>query len=121
MISAAERHVMDVLWDKSPATAEQIADVLCPVHDWAPATIKTLLNRLLNKGAIEANRIGRKFHYRPIKTRDAYVEEESQGFLDRVFNGDVSAMVSHFSTSKRLNPDDLAALKAMIARLEKDG
>ncbi len=120
MISAAERHVMEALWDKSPATADQLFEVLCPVHDWAPATIKTLLNRLLKKGAIRAERTGRKFLYSPVKTRQDYVEEESQGFLDRVFDGQVSAMVSHFSASRRLSPDDLTALKTMIARLEAD-
>jgi len=120
MISAAERHVMDVLWENAPITAEQIFDVLCPVHDWAPATIKTLLNRLLKKGAIRAERVGRRYHYSPVKTRADYVEEESQGFLDRVFDGQVSALVSHFSSTQRLSADDLETLKAMIERLETD-
>ena len=120
MITDAERYVMEALWDRNPASADALLEVLCAKHDWAPPTVRTLLNRLLQKGAIRAERSGRKFLYSPVSRREDYIEEESQSFLDRVFNGEVSALVSHFSTSQKLSAKDIQALREIIERLEND-
>ncbi|MEO1174156.1 MAG: BlaI/MecI/CopY family transcriptional regulator, partial [Myxococcota bacterium] len=118
-ISAAEQHVMNVLWDSSPRTADEIVEILESRHDWKRATIKTLINRLLNKGVIVAEKDGRKYRYSPSITRESYLREESSGFLDRLFDGKLSAMVSHFSSSGQLGPEDLAELKAVLEGLER--
>ena len=81
-ISAAESRVMDVLWARSPMTADGIAEIVMSSQDWTTATVKTLLNRLLNKEAISAERQGRRYLYRPLVTRDAYVQVESQSLLE---------------------------------------
>ena len=63
-ISEAESVVMDVLWQRSPLAAEEVVAALAPRQDWQEATVKTLLNRLLNKGAIAADKDGRRYLYR---------------------------------------------------------
>ena len=120
-ISAAEQHVMEVLWDSSPRTADEIVEILEARHDWKRATIKTLLNRLLTKGAITAEKDGRKYSYSACITRESYLRAESTGFLDRLFDGKLSAMVSHFSSSGQLGPEDVRELKAVLERLERNG
>ncbi|TXI80041.1 MAG: BlaI/MecI/CopY family transcriptional regulator, partial [Cupriavidus sp.] len=89
-ISEAESVVMDILWTRSPLGADEVAAALADRRDWQEATIKTLLNRLLNKGAIEAEREGRRYLYSPLLRRDAWVQQQSEGLLARLFGGRVA-------------------------------
>ena len=119
-ISAAESLVMDALWRRSPLTAEDIVAEIAEPQGWTEATVKTLINRLLTKKAIGADKDGRRYLYRPLLERGAYVSQESQGLLDRLFEGRLAPLVSHFSQTNQLTPDDLAELKRLIAELDHD-
>jgi predicted transcriptional regulator len=119
-ISAAESVVMEALWRDHPLSAEEvIAEVAAP-QGWTEATVKTLINRLLNKGAISAEKDGRRYLYRPVLRREDYVAAESQGLLDRLFEGRLAPLVSHFSQGGKLSPDDVAELKRLIQELDDD-
>jgi BlaI family penicillinase repressor len=117
-ISAAESVVMGALWGRAPLTAEEIAAEVAPGQGWTEATVKTLINRLLNKGAIGAEREGRRYLYRPLIQRADYVGAESQGLLDRLFDGRVAPLVSHFSEKGALTAEDIAELKKLIEGFE---
>jgi BlaI family transcriptional regulator, penicillinase repressor len=119
-ISAAESLVMEALWRRAPLAAEEIFAEVGEAQGWAEATLKTLLNRLLNKGAVAAEKDGRRYLYRPLVARDDYVEAESQGLLDRLFDGRLAPLVSHFSERQKLSPQDIADLKRLIAELDND-
>ena len=69
-ISEAESRVMDVLWQQSPQTSEEIVAGLLEPTGWHEKTIKTLLNRLLGKGAISAQKDGRRYLYTPLLRRE---------------------------------------------------
>jgi predicted transcriptional regulator len=118
-ISTAESQVMRALWAKSPLTADEIIAALPDDQDWADATVKTLLNRLLKKDAIAAERDGRRFLYRPLVAQGDYVHAESQGLLDRLFDGRLAPLVTHFSEADKLSDEDVAALKALVERIGK--
>lgn len=117
-ISEAESVVMEVLWQRSPLAAEDVVAALADRQDWQEATVKTLLNRLLNKGAIEAGRDGRRYLYSPKLRREDWVMGESEGLLARLFDGRVAPLVAHFSQHRKLTPDDLAELRRLIDDLE---
>ncbi len=119
-ISAAESLVMEALWRKSPASAEEIAAILGPEQDWSDKTVKTLLNRLLTKKAVAAEREGRRYLYSPLIDRATYVQSESRGLVDRLFDGKLAPLVSHFADTKQLSPEDIAELKRLIAELDDD-
>ena len=70
---------MEVLWHRHPQGADEVVSALAARSDWAEPTIKTLLNRLLNKGAIRAEREGRRYLYSPVLTREAWVAQQSEG------------------------------------------
>eukprot|EP01031_Cornospumella_fuschlensis_P010559 gene10559-12933_t len=72
-ISDAEAQVMRQLWQRAPQAADEIAAALGPRQGWQLATVKTLLNRLLKKGAVTAERDGRRFLYAPAVPEDAWV------------------------------------------------
>ena len=119
-ISEAESVVMDVLWARSPLAAEDIVAALAGNRDWQEPTIKTLLNRLLNKGAIEAEKDGRRYLYAPLLRREDWVLQESRGLLDRLFDGRVAPLVAHFSAQRKLSRKDIAELRKLLEDLDDD-
>lgn len=109
---------MEVLWARQPSSAEEVIAEVAHDREWSEATVRTLLNRLLKKGAIAAQKEGRRYLYRPVLDREQYVNEQSKGLLDRLFDGRLSRMVSHFSERERLSATDIAELKRLIAELD---
>ena len=89
-ISEAESQVMEVLWRESPLAAEDVAAAIGDSQEWELSTVKTLLNRLLKKGAIQAKKTGRRYVYTPVLTREQWLSSESEGLLDRLFGGRVA-------------------------------
>ncbi len=120
-ISVAESKVMEVLWHASPLTADTIMADIADQQNWSVGTIKTLLNRLLSKGAISAEKEGRRYLYSPVLTQADYMNAESQSLLDRLFDGRVSALFTHFSKHEKLSPEDIRELKKMIQEMDDDG
>jgi len=118
-ISSAESVVMEALWRRSPQSAEEITAEVAGPQGWTLATVKTLINRLLNKAAIGAEPQGRRYLYRPLVDRAAWVQAESKGLLDRLFDGRLAPLVSHLSAAKALTPEDIAELKRLIAEIEE--
>jgi predicted transcriptional regulator len=119
-ISDAEAVVMEVLWDRSPLGAEEVFAALSGHGGWAEPTVKTLLNRLLNKGAIRAEKQGRRYLYSPLLQRAQWVQQQSEGLLERLFDGRVAPLVAHFSERGKLSDADIAELKRLIQELDDE-
>ena len=117
-ISDAEAVVMDVLWKRSPLSADEVVMALSSRQDWQDATVKTLLNRLLKKGAIDAEKDGRRYLYAPVLQREAWVQGESESLLDRVFGGRVAPLVAHFSEQRKLSRKDIAELRKLLEEID---
>lgn len=119
-ISDAEAVVMQVLWARHPLGADEVIAVLAERSDWAEATVKTLLNRLLNKGAIRATRQGRRYLYSPVLEQIHWVAQQSEGLLDRLFGGRVAPLVAHFSERGKLSQADIVELKRLVSELDDE-
>lgn len=119
-ISEAESVVMEVLWQRSPQTSEEVLAALGERQQWQEATVKTLLNRLLNKGAIEAQKDGRRYLYSPRLRREDWVMGESESLLARLFDGRVAPLVAHFSQHRKLSADDVAELRRLVDALDEE-
>lgn len=117
-ISEAESLVMLQLWKRSPQTAEAIHEALGREAGWQVATVKTLLNRLLKKGAVGASKDGRRFLYEPLLERDQWLLQESSGLLQRLFDGRIAPLVAHFSRHRRLSTRDVRDLKRLLQELD---
>jgi BlaI family penicillinase repressor len=120
-ISEAESVVMAVIWRANPIATEAIVAALKHHGKWQETTVKTLLNRLLKKGAIAAQKDNRRYLYSPLLHREQWLAAESEGFLDRLFDGRVAPLVSHFSQQKKLSKRDIADLKRLIQELDDGG
>ena len=82
-ISEAEHAVMEALWEKSPLTAADVCEAVCEQRGWSMPTVKTLLSRLVAKGAVATAPDGRRFLYTPLLERADYVGGESRRLVDR--------------------------------------
>ncbi|MCE3603707.1 BlaI/MecI/CopY family transcriptional regulator [Massilia sp. P8910] len=120
-ISDAESKVMEVLWRANCAMpADDIVAALVSGHQWQEATIKSLLNRLLNKGAVSAQKEGRRYLYTAVLQREHWLTSESTGLLDRLFGGRIAPLVAHFGQHRKLSKTDIADLKRLIGELDDD-
>ena len=119
-ITPAESVVMEVLWRRSPLPTEEVMTALAGERHWREGTVKALLNRLLRKKAIRADKDGRRFLYSPLVNRDEWLLSESKGLLDRLFAGRVAPLAAHFSQHGKLTKRDIADLKRLIAELDDD-
>jgi len=118
-ISDSEKLIMDVLWQESPLTARRIIDKLDSTVDWHEKTVKTLLNRLLKKQAVSFEKRGREYHYYPQVNELDYVQQASATFLDKVFKGSVSGLISAFAKKEKLSAQDIERLKQLLKEMEQ--
>ena len=118
-ISDAELQLLQLLWDKSPLGATELADRLPEGRDWTLATVKTLLSRLLAKGAVAADQDGRRYSYRPLIDRESVATHQARGLIDRLFGGRVSPLVAQLAEQQELTDQDLAELEALVRSLRK--
>jgi BlaI family penicillinase repressor len=119
-ITSAESLIMEALWTRGPLLAEEIVRDVTARQDWGEATVRTLITRLLKKKAIASEREGVRVRYRPLVSRADYLTGESQGLLDRLFDGQLAPLIAHFAKHRPLSADELERLKRLIADLERD-
>ncbi len=118
-ISDAELQLLQLLWDESPLGATDLAEKVPKSRNWQLQTVKTLLSRLVTKGAVAAERDGRRYRYRPVIGRETIAARQAGGLVDRLFGGRVSPLVAQLAEQRRIDADDLAELEALIRSLKK--
>lgn len=119
-ITDAESRVMDVLWQSSPLGADEVVAALTDSTGWQDKTVRTLLNRLLRKGALKHQQDGRRYLYSPAVSRADYLNQESRSLVDRLFNGRVAPLVAHFREQEELSADDVAELRRLLDEIERE-
>ena len=119
-ISDAEWEVMDVVWDSAPVLVQDIVHKLSARKGWHSRTVRTLVDRLVKKGALRFEVDGKRYLYRPKLSRAVCVRQESQGFLKRVFGGEPAGMLIHLVKHTELSPEDIKKLKQILSEKEKE-
>lgn len=119
-ITEAERQVMEALWSGGPQPPDGLVKAVAPAQGWGEATVKTLVNRLLKKGAIASRKRDGRTVYEPLVARDEYVTAESQGLLDRLFGGELAPMVAHFARRQALSDEEKARLRRLLDELDRE-
>ncbi|AWB42975.1 transcriptional regulator [Paenibacillus sp. CAA11] len=113
-ISESEWDVMKIFWQISPATANDVIAALSDDKDWKPATIKTLINRLLKKKALDFYKEGKTYYYTPLVSEEECVRAESASFLQRLFGGALKPMFAQFLKEERLTEEEIKELKQIL-------
>ena len=117
-LSEAEWEVMKVVWQRSPgpSSASEVIAALSRSTVWSAATVKTLLNRLLHKGALRHEKAGKAYLYFPACTEKACRGAATESFLQRVFDGSLSPLLAHFASSRRLSRAELDELESLLRK-----
>ncbi|GAA3795207.1 BlaI/MecI/CopY family transcriptional regulator [Qipengyuania pelagi] len=118
-ISEAEHAVMEALWDASPRSAADVCDAVCEARGWSMPTVKTLLSRLVAKGAVATEPEGRRFLYSPVLARADYVGGESRRLVDRLFGGRAAPLFAHLAENEALTEQDLSEIETLLRELRK--
>ncbi len=113
-ISEAEWQVMQIVWGSSPISAAEVVEELADQMDWHPRTIKTMLNRLVKKGALDFKVQGNRYLYRPRVSRRQCIRAESRSFLDRVFNGEAADLLAHVVKHEKLSKIEIDQLRKIL-------
>jgi BlaI family penicillinase repressor len=114
-ISDSEWSVMEALWAASPQTASELAKTLRPTTRWAENTVRTLLTRLVDKGAVSTgeNRVGTRT-YLPAVKRESCVRAEGESFMQRIFGGAAKPLLVHFAQNTKLTAEEVRELKEIL-------
>jgi len=113
-ISDAEWIVMEAIWESGKMTTGQVVKTLSSHCDWKPKTVQTLLRRLVEKGALASTKQGRGFLFEPLVSALECRQSVGQTFLDRVFQGRLSSMVSCFIERGDYSEADIEQLKRIL-------
>ena len=119
-LSNAEWEVMKVVWDAGQSAARDVYAALPEDHGWAYKTVKTLLARLVTKGALDYVQVGNSYLYRPVYPRDEMMRKEVRGFVDRVFDGAATPGLAHFLRDTSLSSSDIDQLRSLRDEKEKE-
>jgi BlaI family penicillinase repressor len=117
-ISDAEWQVMNVVWARSPVTGGEVIEAVGERCAWRPRTIRTLIDRLVVKGALKVLADGKR-RFVPAVSQEDCVRSESRSFMDRVFGGEPASMLLHMIQEAKLTDDEIDRLKKILAEKQK--
>ena len=115
-ISEAEFEVMKIVWKHAPISTNEITEKLLQTTNWSPKTIQTLIKRLVTKGALTYEKQSRMFVYTPLVKEGEYISQESNSFLKRFYDGDITAMVSAYLENDSLSETEIDTLRSLLSR-----
>ncbi len=113
-ISDAEWEVMKVLWTRSPRSANEIIQALEDHSEWKPKTVRTLLNRLVQKQAAAFTQDGKVYAYYPLVSEEDCVKTETRSFLNRIHGGAFKPMLANFLREEPLTAEEIGELKKIL-------
>lgn len=119
-ISESEWQVLSCLWKKSPMEIKDIVTALHAKTGWNANMVRTLVVRLQEKGAVGAEKGSRCYRYYPIADQKSCTLEETESFLDRVFDGSPAKMIAALTGSGKLSRKDCDEIQQMLNHLKEE-
>ena len=120
-LTAAEWSIMECLWEKSPLTGREITEQMQERCGWNRSTTLTLLSRMEAKGAVAADTDTGKKAFSPLVCREDAALQETENFLERVYKGSISMMVSSLTRRQSLSQKEIDELYAILKEMEDSG
>ena len=118
-LTEAEWTIIKAVWDTEPCTAPEIREKLKWQTAWAYSTVRTLMDRMVAKGLLTAEKVRHLTTYRSAVTREQAQRGELFYALKHAFNGALTPMVQCLLDTGNLSADDLAELEAFIKAKKK--
>lgn len=118
-IADSEWRIMQVLWDGGPQTASEVVNALSGQVKWNPRTVKTLIGRLVKKGAVKVIEGSYRYRYAAAVTESACVRSETRSFVQRVFQGSKKPALAAFLEDTDLSPQEIDDIQAILDQKRK--
>lgn len=118
-ISESEWMVMEYLWKNPLTTISEIRKALSSTG-WSDSTIKTLVRRLVSKKAIAINDESAVFRYYPLISQQECRLKETKNFINRVYDGSVSMLVTNLAADSNLTEKETEELLSLIEKMGKE-
>ncbi|HEV8358399.1 MAG TPA: BlaI/MecI/CopY family transcriptional regulator [Gemmatimonadales bacterium] len=110
--------ILKVLWGRGSATAAEITEALRKERGLAPQTIATVLSRLERRGIVRHETRQRQYLYMAVVSEPEVGRSMLSALTERLFEGDVAALVTQLLSTREISPGDLARVKRLIAAHE---
>ncbi len=119
-ITDGEWNVLSCLWEHSPQTARELTAALASTVGWSRSTTLTVLRRMTEKGLLlcEEGADGIRTYCTEL-SQEAVTLRETEQFLDRIFGGSISMMLSAMTAGKRLTGEEIDALYEVLRQTEE--
>ncbi len=118
-LSKAEWKVMKIVWELQKAMAREVYTLAGEQYSWTPATVKTILKRLVDKGYLSTTRVGNGFVYRPAQSALATLQSAADTLMTNVVNDVTGPLLVHMVERVPLNEGDLDSLQKLIDAKKK--
>ncbi len=118
-LSEGEWRVMNVVWSKHPVATRTVMQALAGETGWAYTTVKTMLDRLVEKGALSATMSGNRAIYRPAISRGEARRSAVRALMDRAFDAAFGPFLQFLVSDERLSDADKAELVRLLKELEE--
>ncbi|MBN2008997.1 BlaI/MecI/CopY family transcriptional regulator [candidate division KSB1 bacterium] len=113
-LTKAEYDIMRILWKHGEQSVREIYDALKDTQGWALTTVRTMMDRMANKGLLEKENYHGVFIFKPMISRPAGLARMVRFFADRVLETDTNTVVAMFSNTKGLSTDEIDELKKLL-------
>jgi BlaI family penicillinase repressor len=113
-LTPAEWEIMKVFWERGDLAARDVFACLPNSNDWAYKTVKTLLSRLVAKGALEYQAVGNSYLYRAVVQRDDMTRREVRSIFQRLAGETIKPVLAHFIEEAELSDDEIRELKRQL-------
>jgi BlaI family penicillinase repressor len=118
-IAESEWRVMQVLWENGPQTANDVVGALSGKVKWKPRTIKTLISRLVKKGAVKVTEEGYRYRYSAAVDESACIHSETRSFVRRVYQGAMKPALAAFLEDADLSMKEIDDLQEILHQKRK--
>ncbi|MFO0902021.1 MAG: BlaI/MecI/CopY family transcriptional regulator [Pirellulales bacterium] len=119
-LARAEWVLMEALWARGRGTATDLQKALAADQGWAYSTVKTMLDRLVDKGFVKARRVGNVYEYQPRVKRDSAVSRSLEDVVDRLMQGSVASFVDRLIEDRKLSAQEVSELQDILAKFHDD-
>ena len=118
-LTPTEWSLMECLWENAPRTGREAVEYLAHSAGWSRSTTLTMLRRMTEKGLISCDDRDGINTYSPLICREDATQDQTKDFLERVFSGSVSMMLSAFTKKQRLSQEEIDSLYAILKEAEQ--
>lgn len=113
-ISDSEWRVMQILWEHGTQTANDVVNALADEMNWSPRTVKTLISRLVKKGAVKVTGDGYRYQYTPAVDESECIRSETKSFIRRVYQGAKTPALAAFLEDSDLSEEEIIELQKIL-------